>query len=190
VILRRQPKIVHIHIASLNLRVFDPEGRVLGWLSFHAHNGELFIVNPDFALKRIFVFRAWLYRKHVQPTARTGLAAHERVLQSSGYETATGFDALLQLKRKLPAIVISDLNMPEMSGFELLSVVRQQFPRLSLVAMGGLYESGDEAPGGVIADALYPKGNPGVLLLILSEMLSAPGVCVDEKLGQAKPTIN
>jgi hypothetical protein len=58
--------------------------------------------------------------------------------------------------------------------------------------MGGLYESGDEVPGGVIADALYPKGygNPGVLLRILSEMLSAPAVCEDEKLGQAKPTIN
>jgi hypothetical protein len=149
VILRRQPKIVHIHIASLNLRVFDPEGRVLGWLSFHAHNGELFIVNPDFALKRIFVFRAWLYRKHVQPTASTCLAAHERVLQSSGYETATainGFDALLQLKRKLPAIVISDLNMPEMSGFELLSVVRQQFPRLSLSPWAACMNQGTRSP--------------------------------------------
>src|SRR4051794_26402653 len=39
------------------------------------------------------------------------------VLQASVYETVpanNGFDALLQLKRSLPAIVLSDLNMPQM----------------------------------------------------------------------------
>ena len=73
-----------------------------------------------------------------------------------------------------PAVVLSDLNMPEMSGFELFSEVRQQFPNISLVAMSGNYETGEEIPGGVIADAFYPKGygNPGVLLRILSEMIS------------------
>ena len=58
------------------------------------------------------------------------------VLQASGYATVTannGFDALLQLKRKLPAIVLSDLNMPQMSGFELLSVVRRRFPQIPLL---------------------------------------------------------
>jgi CheY-like chemotaxis protein len=85
------------------------------------------------------------------------------VLQASGYETVTainGFDALLQLKRKLPAIVLSDLNMPQMSGFELLSVVRRRFPQISVIAMSGAYQTGEAVPGGVIADAFYPKG-PG-----------------------------
>ncbi|HLK09472.1 MAG TPA: response regulator [Candidatus Angelobacter sp.] len=115
------------------------------------------------------------------------------LLQASGYEVTTaanGVEALALLKDALPAIVLTDLNMPKMSGFELLSMVREQFPRLSLIAMSGKYETGDEVPGGVIADAFYAKGygNPGVLLRILSEMLSAPLAGKDEKPGE--PLIN
>ena len=43
------------------------------------------------------------------------------LLTIAGYDVATaanGFDALLQLKRTIPDVVISDLNMPEMFGFE------------------------------------------------------------------------
>ena len=101
------------------------------------------------------------------------------LLQASGYDVTTaanGFEALMLLQSGLPAVLLSDLNMPGMSGFELLSVVRQRFPKLSVVAMSGAYETGDAIPGGVIADAFYAKGygNPGVLLRILSEMTSAP----------------
>jgi len=98
------------------------------------------------------------------------------LLQSAGYETATainGFDALLQLKRRLPAIVLSDLNMPQMSGFELLSVVRRRFPQISVIAMSGAYESADDLPFGVAADAFYPKGrsHPGMLLSMVAELV-------------------
>jgi CheY-like chemotaxis protein len=83
------------------------------------------------------------------------------ILRASGYDMSVatdGFDALLQLKKSLPAIVISDLNMPEMSGFEFLSVVRRRFPHISVIAMSGAYPSGDAVPGGVIADAFHSKG--------------------------------
>ena len=98
------------------------------------------------------------------------------LLQSSGYEVTTathGFDALLQLKRSLPAIVLSDLNMPQMSGFELLSVLRRRFPQISVIAMTGAYHSGDAVPGGVIADAFYSKGqsNPEALLAIVADLI-------------------
>jgi CheY-like chemotaxis protein len=98
------------------------------------------------------------------------------VLQSSGYEVGmatNGFDALLQLKRSLPTILLSDLNMPQMSGFELLSVVRRRFPEISVIAMSGAYDSGDDVPGGVIADAFYAKGrgNPQTLLHTVAEMI-------------------
>ena len=98
------------------------------------------------------------------------------VLQSEGYDVNTaihGFDALLQMKRTVPSIVISDLNMPQMSGFELLSVVRRRFPKVSVIAMSGAYHSGDAIPGGVIADAFYSKGhsNPDALLLTVAELI-------------------
>jgi CheY-like chemotaxis protein len=87
------------------------------------------------------------------------------LLIAAGYEVATaehGFDALLQLKSALPPdIIISDLNMPQMSGFELLFVVRRRFPEIPVIAVSGAYESGDQVPGGVIADAFYPKGQHG-----------------------------
>jgi CheY-like chemotaxis protein len=64
-----------------------------------------------------------------------------QLLQREGYEVATakdGFDALLKLKQFLPDVIISDLNMPRMSGFEFLSVVRRRFlqrsPSLSATA--------------------------------------------------------
>ena len=109
------------------------------------------------------------------------------VLQASGYETVTainGFDALLQLKRKLPAIVLSDLNMPQMSGFELLSVVRRRFPQILVIAMSGAYQSGEAVPGGVIADAFYPKGpgTPEMLLRTVAELIQTSAAhAVDHK---------
>ena len=109
------------------------------------------------------------------------------VLQMSGYETVTasnGFDALLQLKRSLPAIVLSDLNMPQMSGFELLSVVRRRFPQISVIAMSGAYQTGEAVPGGVIADAFYPKGagTPEMLLRIVADLVRTSAAhAVDHK---------
>jgi CheY-like chemotaxis protein len=98
------------------------------------------------------------------------------VLKSAGYDVSlatNGFDALLQLKRSLPAILLSDLNMPQMSGFELLSVVRRRFPQISVIAMSGAYHSGDAVPGGVIADAFYSKGqsNPQALLRTVTGLI-------------------
>ena len=103
------------------------------------------------------------------------------LLESHGYEVSTavnGFDALLQLRNNTPALIVSDLNMPQMSGFEFLSVVRRRFPELLVVAMSGAYSSGEAVPGGVIADSFYPKGglNPESLRRIVAELLdnSAP----------------
>ena len=98
------------------------------------------------------------------------------LLQSAGYDVSmatNGFDALLQLKRSLPAIVLSDLNMPQMSGFEFLSVVRRRFPHISAIAMSGAYHSGEAVPDGVIADAFYSKGHsdPAMLLQTVAELI-------------------
>jgi len=60
------------------------------------------------------------------------------LLVSSGYDVSTakdGFAALLHLRQALPDLIISDLNMPQMSGYELLSVVRRRFPTIMTVAI-------------------------------------------------------
>ena len=94
-----------------------------------------------------------------EPSVRNSISM---LLAAAGYGVSTakhGFDALLQLRRTLPDLIISDLNMPEMSGFEFLSVVRRRFPQVPVLAMSGTYEQGDMLPGGVIADGFYAKGH-------------------------------
>ena len=98
------------------------------------------------------------------------------LLVANGYETSSaenGFDALLHMKSRVPELVISDLNMPQMSGFEFLSVIRRRFPQVLVVAMSGAYEAGDAVPGGVIADGFYAKGTdkPGTLLKLVADLL-------------------
>jgi CheY-like chemotaxis protein len=64
------------------------------------------------------------------------------MLQSEGYEVLTatdGLDGLHALNKFRPEVIISDLNMPRMSGFEFLSIVRKRFPQIATIAMSGDY---------------------------------------------------
>jgi len=91
-----------------------------------------------------------------------------QLLSEQGYEVTTaadGFDALLRLQQEVPHLIVSDLNMPQMSGFELLSVVRRRFPEILVVASSGAYDS-IEIPNGVIADAFYAKGQESASRLL------------------------
>ncbi len=87
------------------------------------------------------------------------------ILSESGYRVRTahdGFSALTEIRREVPDLIVSDLNMPRMSGFELLSVVRRRFPAIRVIAMSGSF-SGEGVPPGVAADAFYEKGSdPGL----------------------------
>jgi len=106
------------------------------------------------------------------------------ILQAAGYTVSTaehGFDALFQLRNsELPNLIVSDLNMPHMSGFELLSVVRRRFPHIPVIASSGAYHSGDSVPGGIIADGFYAKvgSGPDALLSMVAALLttSADGI--------------
>jgi CheY-like chemotaxis protein len=99
------------------------------------------------------------------------------ILTELGYSVRTaddGFSALAEIRREAPDLLISDLNMPRMSGFELLSVVRRRFPAVPVIAMSGSY-AGDGVPPGVAADAFYEKGSrPGFLLRIVEAMMESP----------------
>lgn len=97
------------------------------------------------------------------------------LLRKEGYEVTAaenGFDGLLKLKQLVPDVIISDLNMPKMSGFEFLSVVRRRFPKISVIASSGAYGS-RVVPTGVLADAFYAKGQdrPETLLSIVAALI-------------------
>jgi len=89
------------------------------------------------------------------------------IFKECGYSVRTssdGFAALALMRDRIPDILISDLNMPRMSGFELLSIGRRRFPTVAVIAMSGAY-SDAVVPQGVPADAFYAKGASSVAQL-------------------------
>jgi CheY-like chemotaxis protein len=108
-----------------------------------------------------------------EPSIRTSMS---QVLNEIGYHVrsaADGFSALFEIRQEAPDILLSDLNMPGMSGFELLSVVRRRFPEIQTIAMSGAF-SGNEVPSGVAAHAFYQKGSSIGSLLRIMESLPKP----------------
>lgn len=100
-----------------------------------------------------------------EPTIRALFAA---LLTAAGFSVAQaedGFAALEQVRRRRPALILSDLNMPRMTGFELLSIVRRRFPEMHVIAMSGAF-AGDSVPDGVAADAFYEKSGRHISTLV------------------------
>jgi CheY-like chemotaxis protein len=105
-----------------------------------------------------------------EPTVRRTLS---NVLAEVGYSVRSAEDglcALREIRDEVPELLLSDLNMPNMSGFELLSVIRRRFPAIRTIAMSGSF-SGNESPSGVAADGFYQKGSSIAALLRLIETL-------------------
>jgi CheY-like chemotaxis protein len=105
-----------------------------------------------------------------RPLIRTSIS---HLLAEIGYSVRSaqdGFSALRELRREIPDVLLSDLNMPGMSGYELLRVVRCRFPSIQVIAMSGAF-AGDEVPSGVAANAFYQKGSSmGALLRIIESL--------------------
>ena len=96
-------------------------------------------------------------------------------LSREGYEVRAakdGFDALLQMRGALPDLIITDLKMPNMSGFEFLSVVRRRFPQIPTIAISGEFQPAVEELG-VLADGFLPKPHtPKELFAKIAELLA------------------
>jgi CheY-like chemotaxis protein len=93
-----------------------------------------------------------------EPSLLTSLSSSLRELGYDVRSAADGFSALSEMRNSVPHILISDLNMPGMSGFELLSVVRRRFPAIPVIAMSGAFPD-NKIPDGVAADCFYQKGS-------------------------------
>jgi len=93
------------------------------------------------------------------------------ILTQAGYGVRTAkdeFSALAEIRISNPDIILSDLYMPGMSGFELLSVVRRLYPAIPVIAMSSAF-SDSEVPAGVAADAFYEKATKVPVLLQIVE---------------------
>ena len=98
------------------------------------------------------------------------------ILESRGYQVLCaedGFEGLAALKMSLPDMIISDLQMPNMNGFEFLSVVRARFPSIPVIVISGEF-SGVNVPESVLADAFFAKDSyrPPELFEKISELLN------------------
>jgi CheY-like chemotaxis protein len=88
------------------------------------------------------------------------LSSLSEIFERLGYSVQSardGFTALSEIRLKIPDILLSDLNLPGLSSYEMLSVVRERFPSIRTIAMGGAVP-GDDLRFEVAADAVYEKG--------------------------------
>ncbi|MEM8930599.1 MAG: response regulator [Acidobacteriota bacterium] len=79
------------------------------------------------------------------PTVRTLVGA---TLEDAGYQIAhagTGMEALAQLRKEVPDLVLLDIGLPNMDGFQLCQLLRQnpataELPVIMLSARDGFYD--------------------------------------------------
>jgi CheY-like chemotaxis protein len=88
-------------------------------------------------------------------------------LEEAGFEARQaedGIDGLVKLRDELPKVIISDLQMPRMSGIEFVSVVRRRFPSIPVIGLSGSIPN--EVPAEAKPDVWFEKG-----ALNISELL-------------------
>ena len=98
------------------------------------------------------------------------------IVRSFGFSVRTaedGFVALKILREVLPDMIISDLRMPNMSGFELLSIVRRRFPHLPTIGISGEFILAT-MPLGLLVDHFFQKGEytPDELKAKMAELIA------------------
>jgi len=67
-------------------------------------------------------------------------AGCEKILGEAGYQVKTTLSArkaLEMLKEEPFDIVITDIKMPELSGIELLEIIRKEYPEITVIVITG-----------------------------------------------------
>jgi PAS domain S-box-containing protein len=107
-------------------------------------------------------------------------------LESAGYavqEASDGHEALERAQRGWPALILQDLRLPDMSGFDLAERLRQ-FPHASetpIIAISGLISRAEQTAVGTgrFHGFLAKPVEPSHLLEVVAEYLPRPGTVVD-----------
>lgn len=102
----------------------------------------------------------------------------ERILRSEGYEVITvsdGETALLRLKDTVPDLIIADVSMPFVTGYEICQFVKTsgKYPKCSVVLTVGAVEPLDAQRAELVgADGILKKPFEASLLLEAAERLA------------------
>ena len=99
------------------------------------------------------------------------------VLEGAGFvvhQAEDGLAALAILGGLLPDAIISDLEMPRMSGYELVPVVRRRFPQIPVVVLSAAVLS-ERVPPEIGANVYLRKGEfrPTELCKRIAELVQA-----------------
>jgi CheY-like chemotaxis protein len=105
------------------------------------------------------------------PSIRAGLSIRLKKAGFEAREAEDGIDGLMKLRNELPKVIISDLEMPRMSGLEFVSVVRRRFPFIPVIVLSGPIP--DEVPVGTKPDVWFEKDelNFSELLRVLHDLV-------------------
>jgi CheY-like chemotaxis protein len=95
-------------------------------------------------------------------------------LEEEGFkarQAEDGIDGLVKLREGLPEVIISDIQMPRMSGIEFVSVVRLRFPSIPVIVLSG--STPVELPAEAEPGAWFEKGSLEIreLLQVLHDLV-------------------
>jgi CheY-like chemotaxis protein len=99
-----------------------------------------------------------------------------RFLTSRGYRilaARTPAEAIFIAQHEQIAVVITDVIMPEMTGYDLAARIEQMRPGLRVIFMSGYAPSGFTAPGGAVRGSPAPMLQKPFDVEVLVHMLSA-----------------
>ena len=91
-----------------------------------------------------------------EPAIRDVLSSELKEAGFEAQEAQDGIDALVKLRDTLPHVIISDLQMPRMSGIEFIIVVRRRFPQIPVIVFSG--STPGELPAEAKPDGWFEKG--------------------------------
>ena len=89
------------------------------------------------------------------PSVRAVLSIRLKEAGFKALQAEDGIDGLVKLRKELPKVIISELQLPRMSGIEFLAVVRRRFPTIPVVVVSGAIPN--EVPEEAESDVWFDK---------------------------------
>ena len=114
------------------------------------------------------------------PIMREALA---EILEGEGYgvrKAANGSAGLAAVRFAAPALVITDIHMPETNGAMVIAKLKEQYPGVPVIAISGLFNSGHglDAEAAIALGAARALAKPfkcGDLLRAVADLLGSRG---------------